>query len=257
MLFDTHCHLQLSQFADDRAEVLARAREAGVARVLNLATSIRDAQAVIDLAREHPGQCMAAVGTHPSHLEDWSEEAGASLAALSELENLPVFGEIGIDYFHNHHPREFQREVFRRQLAIARSLGLPVSMHCREAYDDLIADLEAESGAKIGGVAHCFMGTLEQAKRLIAMGFMLGVGGSATYPKSTEVRDVLRTVGAEHLILETDAPYLSPQTKRGKRNEPAYVAETARLIARELGLEMERLAEITTQNAERAFRLKP
>jgi TatD DNase family protein len=190
-------------------------------------------------------------------LEDWSEEAGASLAALSELENLPVFGEIGIDYFHNHHPREFQREVFRRQLAIARSLGLPVSMHCREAYDDLIADLEAESGAKIGGVAHCFMGTLEQAKRLIAMGFMLGVGGSATYPKSTEVRDVLRTVGAEHLILETDAPYLSPQTKRGKRNEPAYVAETARLIARELGLEMERLAEITTQNAERAFRLKP
>jgi len=255
MLFDSHCHLQLNHFADDRDAVLQRAREAGVTRVLNLATSIKDAQAVVDIAREHPGQCLAAVGTHPSHLEDWSEEAGASLAAIAELEQLPVFGEIGIDYFHDHHPRDLQRVIFRRQLAIARALGLPVSMHCRDAYDDLVADLEAEDGAGIGGVAHCFMGTLDHAKRLIGMGFVLGVGGSATYPKSGEVREVIRTIGVEHIILETDAPYLPPQPKRGKRNEPAFVALTAEIIAREFEMDVAELATITTRNVERAFRL--
>ena len=255
MFFDSHCHLQLHQFADDRDAVLQRAREAGVTRVLNLATSIKDAQAVVDLAREYRGQCLAAVGTHPSHLEDWSEEAGASLAAIAELEQLPVFGEIGIDYFHDHHPRDMQRGIFRRQLAIARALRLPVSIHCREAYDDLIVDLDAEHGHAIGGVAHCFLGTLEHAKRLIGMGFMLGVGGSATYPKSTEIREVIRTVGVEHLILETDAPYLSPQPKRGKRNEPAFVADTAEIIAREFDMDVAELASVTTSNVERAFRL--
>jgi TatD DNase family protein len=255
MLFDSHCHLQLDHFADDREAVLARAREAGVLRVLNLATSIKDAQAVIDIARQYPDQCLAAVGTHPSHLEDWSEEAGASLAAIAEVERLPVFGEIGIDYFHDHHPRDFQRDVFRRQLAIARSLGLPVSIHCREAYDDMIADLAAEGGALIGGVAHCFMGSLEQAKAIVDMGFVLGVGGSATYPKSTEIRETLRVIGTEHIILETDAPYLSPQPKRGKRNEPAHVVITAEIIARVFDLPVKELAAITTRNVERAFRL--
>ena len=255
MLFDSHCHLQLNHFADDREAVLVRAREAGVTRVLNLATSIKDAQAVIDIARQYPDQCLAAVGTHPSHLEDWSEDAGASLAAIAEVEQLPVFGEIGIDYFHDHHPREFQRDVFRRQLAIARSLGLPVSIHCREAYDDMIADLAAEGGALIGGVAHCFAGTLERARAIVAMGFVLGLGGSAPVPKSADIWKPLKVMGVEHLILETHAPYLSPQPKRGKRNEPAYVAITAQIIAKLFDMPVEELAAITTRNVERAFRL--
>ncbi|MBX3729183.1 MAG: TatD family hydrolase [Candidatus Sumerlaeia bacterium] len=253
-LFDSHAHLQHGQFDRDRDAVLTRARHAGVRRILNLATRLADAHTVVELAHHHP-ECLAAVGVHPGDLDDWSDATEAGLRTLAPDPRVVVWGEIGLDYYRDTFPRDLQRRVFRRQLALAREHALPVSIHCREAYDDMIADLEAENGPTIGGVAHCFGGTADHARRLLDMGFALGVGGSSTYPRSQDLRDLLRTVGVAALILETDSPYLAPQTHRGKRNEPAYVALTAEALAETLEIEFAALREACWRNTLRAFRL--
>lgn len=264
-LFDTHCHLQLHHFDADRDAVLASARAAGVERVLNIGTSLDDARAVLDLAERYTGgdeapQCLAALGWHPGYMDTYTVERDDALAEMGRRERersgtrLVVWGEIGLDYFHKPFDAPLQQRVFRRQLAIARELRLPVSMHCREAYADLIAILRDEASAGLtGGVQHCFMGTADDARALIDLGFVLGVGGAATYPKSGALRDVLNGVGLDHLILETDAPYLPPQGRRGTRNEPAYVAETGRLLATAWGIDEGELIAATTRTAERVL----
>jgi TatD DNase family protein len=254
--FDSHCHLQNSRFGDGEADALVTAAAAeGVERILNLGTRLADAGEVIALARRHPA-CLAAIGVHPSDLDDWSpetEEALMELAAASP--EVVVWGEIGIDYYWKDFEHDLQRRVFRRQLDIARELKLPVSIHCRDAYDDMVADLAASRGGEVGGVAHCFSGTLEHARALTDMGFALGVGGSSTYPKSGELREVLRAVGIDHLVVETDAPFLAPQARRGKRNEPAFVRLTGEALAETLELDAEAVAGATWRNTVRAFRL--
>lgn len=264
-LFDTHCHLQLHHFNADREAVLQRARAAGVARVLNIGTSLDDAQSVLDLAACHglsdqSPECYAALGWHPGYMDTYTTERDDALAEMGRRERarpgtkLIVWGEIGLDYFHKPFDAALQQRVFRRQLAIARELALPVSMHCREAYADLIAILREEARAGLtGGVQHCFMGSVDDASALVDLGFTLGVGGAATYPKSGALRDVLKAVGIAHLILETDAPYLPPQGRRGTRNEPAYVAETAKLLGEAWGMDAAELIEETTRNAERSL----
>lgn len=254
MLFDSHCHLQNDKFDGDREAVLGRARQAGVSAILNLATRSADAPAVVALARQHP-ECWAAVGVHPSDIDDWSPESEAVLRGLAGDPRVVAWGEIGLDYYWKTHAREDQRRVFRRQLAIARELGLPVSMHCRDAYDDLLADLRAEDGAAIGGVAHCFMGTLDHARAFLDLGFALGIGGSATYKGNQALRDTLLAVGPGDLVVETDSPYLAPVPHRGKRNEPAFAADTAAALAALFGMEPAAFAEASAARARRAFRI--
>lgn len=254
-LFDSHAHLHHRQFDRDRDQALERARAAGVRRILNLGTRLDDSRAVVELANRH-SECLAAVGVHPCDIEDWSEETERGLRELARDPRVVVWGEIGLDYYHPGYDKAAQRRVFRRQLAIARELRLPVSMHCRgEAYDDLIADLRAERAGEIGGVSHCFAGSERQAREIIDMELALGVGGIVTFPKAEELRGVLRAIGIEHLILETDSPYLAPQPHRGKRNEPAYVAHTAEALAAALAMEPDALKETCWRNTLRVFRL--
>lgn len=255
VLFDSHCHMQHAKFGDESDTVIERALAAGVSRILNLATGPADAHAVIAIAEEH-GCCLAAVGCHPGNLDEWTGDAEAVLREAADHPQVVVYGEIGLDYYWKTFDHGFQRTVFRRQLAVARELGLPVSMHCREAYADLIADLRAEKGYEIGGVAHCFFGTGDEARELVDMGFYLGVGGSHTYKGNAAAREILEEVGPDRLVIETDAPFLPPLSKRGKRNEPAYVAETCAVIGALFDMDAGAFAERTWKNAHAAFRLE-
>lgn len=230
-LSDSHAHLQHGHFDSSREETLQRAQEAGVGFLLNLATSIHDCPAVIALAEKYDF-CWAAVGTHPCDSELWSPEAEAQYELMTSHPKVLMIGEIGLDYFHKPFDLEHQQRAFRSQLRLAKRTGLPVSMHSRGegCYKDLIRILQEEGGKEIGGIAHCFGGTLEEAHQLIEMGFYLGVGGIATYPKNTEIREILKQVGPERLLLETDSPFLAPQPVRGKRNEPSFIRHTAEIL---------------------------
>jgi len=255
-LFDTHSHFHDHKFDTDRAEALGRARAAGVQLILSLGDSLAASRAAIQLSQDNPG-VLAAAGIHPQNARCWDAETAEQLELLLEDPAVAVLGEIGLDYYWDRSP-EFlrqQHEAFRAQLQIAKRRGFAVSIHSRECNDEVLQVLEEENGSEIGGVLHCFNGTYEQARRGIDMGFVLGVGGTSTYPKSGDLRDVLRRVGIAHLVVETDAPYLPPQAYRGKRNEPAFVADTAKALAATLGLDPAEVAERTYQNGLKALRI--
>ncbi len=256
MLFDSHSHVHGEKFQSDRDDALARAREEGVERILTLGVNIRESREAIDLARNEQG-ILAAAGIHPSDAACWDEEIANSLEELLGDPNVAVLGEIGLDYYWDKDPDVLakQRECFRDQLAMARRLGFAVSIHCRDSNDDVLEDLESHHGEEIGGVLHCFAGTWEQAKRGLDLGFYIGVGGTSTYPKSQELRDVLVKVGVDRIVLETDAPYLAPQGLRGKRNEPAFMATTAKQVAEFMGVSFDELSEKTFQNTIKALKL--
>lgn len=258
MLFDSHSHLHDRKFNEDRQETITRAREAGVTRILTLGDTITASRAAIELAHEVP-EVVAAAGIHPGNAECWNEDIEEALLTQLTDPAVVVLGEIGLDYYWVKDPNEraHQRMVFRRQLAIARELKYAVSIHARECLDEVLEDLALEKGEEIGGVLHCFNGDPDQARIGLDMGFYLGVGGTSTYPKSKELREVIKTVGIDHLLVETDSPYLPPQPKRGKRNEPAYVRMTSEALAELLELSLEEVAARTWKNTVDAFRLTP
>lgn len=257
MLFDSHSHLHDEKFDSDRDEVIARAREAGVSLILTLGDTIAASRAAIRLAESAP-EVLAAAGVHPCQAAEWNDDTAAELERLLDHPRVVVLGEIGLDYYWEKDPGAIahQHRAFREQLAIARRRGFGVSIHCRDSNADVLADLKAERGAEIGGVLHCFAGSYEEARTGIDMGFFIGVGGTSTYPKSEELRAVLKKVGLKHLLVETDAPYLAPQPRRGKRNEPGFVAMTAERLAELFGVSVEEVARVTTANTFAAFRLK-
>lgn len=258
MLFDSHSHFHDGRFDADRDECLARARAAGVRCILTLGDTLEASRAAISLAEEHP-EILAAAGVHPGKAETWAPDSEERLEPLLAHPRVPVLGEIGLDHYWSKDPAvHAQQELaFRAQLRMARRLGKPVSIHARDANTAVLRVLREEDGGSIGGVLHCFAGTLEEAREGIAMGFVLGVGGTCTYPKSADLRAVLKAVGPEHLIVETDAPYLPPQPQRGRRNEPAFVREAALELARLFAVPLEQLAPQLFQNTVRAFRLRP
>ncbi len=256
MLFDSHAHLHDTKFRKDRADVFARAREAGVTRFLTLGDSLRASREAIALAEAEEG-VFAAAGIHPSSAASWDAETAGELEELLAHPKVPVLGEIGLDYYWDKDPRTIERQqiCFREQLRMARRLGKPVSIHSRDSNEDVLRILAEEDAGEPGGVLHCFVGSYEEARRGVDLGFHLGVGGIATYPKLGDLRETLRRIGPDRLLLETDAPYLPPQPRRGKRNEPAFLRFTAEAIAEVLSLPLEVFAETTSRNAERALRL--
>jgi TatD DNase family protein len=247
-LFDTHAHLHDPAFAADRAAVLARARAAGVAGILTVGTDPDSARDAVALAAAEP-DVWAAVGIHPHEAATAGEAALAVIAALAGAPRVVAVGEIGLDYYRDLSPRDVQQDALRRQLALARRLGKPVLLHCREAHADLLAALEAEGVSEAGGIMHCFSGDLAVARRCLDLGLGLSIAGPVTYPSARRLPEVVRAVGLGPLVIETDCPYLPPQPWRGQRNEPAYLAATAARLAELCGVPAEAVARRTTRAA--------
>jgi TatD DNase family protein len=245
-LFDTHAHLHDDAFAGDRAAVLARARVEGVGRFLTVGTDPAASTAAVALAAAE-SDVFAAVGIHPHDAASAGTPALERIAALARAPEVVAVGEIGLDYYRDLSPRPAQAHVLRTQLALAREVGKPVLLHCREAHADLLAALEAEGAP--GGIMHCFSGDLAVARRCLDLGLLISIAGPVTYPNARRLAEVVRTLGLDRLVLETDCPYLPPQPWRGKRNEPAYLAVTAARVAELTGVAPAVVAARTTANA--------
>ncbi len=238
------------QFEADRDEVIARAREAGVERMMAIGTGSGppDLEAALRLARQHEF-IYATVGVHPHDASKATPDTFAALEALAAETKVLAIGEIGLDYHYDFSPRDVQREVFIEHLKLAGRAGKPIVIHTREAWDDTLLVLrEHWSG---GGIMHCFSGGEAEARQALDLGFYLSFGGVLTFPKAEALREAARMTPEDRLLVETDAPYLAPVPKRGKRNEPAFIVETARRLAEVRGVAPERIAEATTANFER------
>ena len=257
ILVDSHAHLEFPQFDADREQVIARAREAGVATILAIGSGSgpQALEVGIELATKYDWM-LASIGIHPHEARLATEAHYARLAELARHPRVVAWGEIGLDYHYDHSPREVQVTVFRQQLELAREASLPVIIHCREAWDDCLDILETDwKGTGKGGILHCFSGTLAGAERALAMGFLISFAGNLTYQKAENLRAVARQLPSERLLIETDAPFLAPQAFRGRRNEPAYVVEVARKLAEVRGITVEEAAELTARNFRRLFGL--
>ncbi len=253
MLIDTHAHLQWQDYKDDFEKVLENAKKAGVGFILNVGTTVKTSQEAVQIAERYD-YIYATVGIHP---HDSKEANAASISTLKELAKHPkvmAIGEIGLDFFYEHSPKEKQIEVFEKQLEIAKEFELPVSIHCRDAFVSSFASLKKIKIER--GVFHCFTGTERDAKEAAQMGFYISISGIVTFKKSTALQDVVKTIPLEHLLIETDCPFLAPEPYRGKRNEPAYVVEIAKKIAALKNIPPERGAEMTTRNAKMLFRFE-
>jgi TatD DNase family protein len=259
MFIDSHCHIDGPEYGADREEVIARAHDAGVQTMLNVGTGDPHSGAferAVALAERHE-EIYAAIGVHPHDARLFDDGAERLLLSLVEQSKRVIaWGEIGLDYHYDHSPRETQREVFRRQLRLARGQNLPVVIHSRDADEDTIAILREElSGYDRAGVLHCFGGSLTMAQAAIELGFYISFAGNLTFKKADNLRDVAVQLPLDRLLIETDCPYLTPVPFRGKRNEPARVVETARCLAALHNRELEEMARITSENFARLFGL--
>ena len=256
-LIDSHAHIDFPQFAEDREAMLERARAAGVTTLLAIGTGPgpEKLDSALPFAEQHDW-IYATVGIHPHEAKEVTEKHLEELSKLAKHPKVIAWGEIGLDYFYDHSPREVQQRVFRDQMTLARQAKLPIIIHCRDAWGDCLDLLEEVwRPTGLGGVLHCFSSTLEDALRGIEMGFLISYAGNSTYPKTQNLRDVAKDLPLEKILIETDSPYLAPQAYRGKRNEPAYVAEVARTLATVRDLSPDEVAAATSDNFRRFFRL--
>jgi TatD DNase family protein len=270
-LFDSHAHVDGPEFDADRDEVLARARAAGVTRmvVIGAVGEPSSAERAVAMAERDPN-VWATVATHPHDVEKMTDDWWATHERLAKHPRVVAIGETGLDYYYDHSPREQQQAAFRRFVALARSVDKPVVCHVRsrrddatrrpddtgrDAHDDARAILRETNAADLGCVIHCFTGTPDDAREYAEMGCYVSFSGIVTYKTAQALRDAVPLVPRERLMIETDCPYLAPVPKRGKRNEPAFVAHTAEVVAQCAGLDFNELARITTENTLRVYRL--
>lgn len=254
MLVDTHAHLTADVFQDDLESVLVRSQEAGVTRIVCIGDRYDSSRQAVAMASAYPS-LWATVGVHPHQASEAGDELESTLLALAEEPRVVAIGETGLDYHYDFAPRDVQQDVFRRHIRVAKEVGLPIVVHNRESGDDVLRLLEEEDGTAVGGVLHCFWGTPEEAQRALDMGFYLGVGGSITFKNNDALRELVATLPLERLIVETDAPYLTPVPHRGQRNEPAYTRLSALELATVKGVSFEDVARTTSDNAARLFGL--
>ncbi len=253
-IFDTHCHLDVPAFDHDRDDAIARAHAAGVTHLLNPAYDLASSRRAVTLAATHAG-VVAAVGIHPNDSAGFGQSHLTALRELAHAPQVVAIGEIGLDYHWQTVPRDQQARAFIAQLALARELDLPVIVHCRDAYDDALALLRDHGRNLPGLVMHAFSGRTDHLRAALELGFYIGVGGPITYPKAHALREMVGAAPLERIVVETDSPYLAPQSHRGRRNEPAYAADVVRAIAELRGLPDGDIARITTDNGRRLFRL--
>jgi len=266
-LADTHCHLNFEAYGEDLDQVLDRAWEEGLERVLIPALDLKTSKEVVDLAERDP-RLFAAVGVHPNSAETWEPGTAQMLIELARHPKVKAIGEIGLDYYHDRVPREVQIKVFSRQLALARDCDLPVVLHVRNAAEgdrsciiDLLEELKKRpqgtqkeppaEGRR--GVVHSFSGNLEEARQVIALGYLVGITGPVTFEKAKTMQDVAAFSPLTSILIETDGPFLTPHPHRGKRNEPAYVKYIAEKIAQLRARSAREVGEVSTENADRLF----
>jgi TatD DNase family protein len=257
MIVDSHCHLDFPDFADDLDAIVARAADAGVGRIVTISTRVRRLEGLLAIAERFPN-VYCSVGTHPHHAD---EEDGISADELIELTKHPkviALGEAGLDYFYQNGSPEAQKRGFRAHIAAARATGLPLVIHTREADDDCGRILEDEaSQGSFRAVLHCYTGGRELAMKAIALGFSISFTGILTFKKSEALRELAAELPADRIMVETDAPYLAPGKLRGKRNEPSYVVEVAKVLAETRGVSLEEISRLTTANFFRLFSKAP
>jgi len=255
MIFDTHTHYDDEQFDGDREELLTELTEQGVGAVANMGATMQGAKDSVALAKKY-SFVYAAVGIHPDHAKDLNEEEFAVLRELAKEEKTIAIGEIGLDYYWDSTEREVQKYWFRRQLELALELEYPVVIHSREAAADtmdMIKEVYRESAGKLTGVIHCYSYGTEQAKEYTDMGFFLGIGGVATFKNGRKLKEVIEAVPLEHIVLETDCPYLAPEPYRGKRNHSGYLTYVIKAIATIKGVTEEEVERVTWENARRLY----
>ena len=248
VLFDTHAHLHFPDFDGDRPEMMARAREAGVTRMLTIGTEVPTSRAAIALAQAE-SDVWATVGVHPHDAAEADQPVLAEIERLAAEPRVVAIGEIGLDFFRNLSPRDAQERVFRHLIGVARRARKPVIVHCREAHPEVLAILGEERAADVGGIMHCFSGDVAVARRCLDLGLLVSLAGPVTYPNARALPEVARFVPVDRLVVETDCPFLPPQGYRGKRNEPAYLALTAARVAELRGESLDDFARESSENA--------
>jgi TatD DNase family protein len=256
-LIDSHAHIDAEQFAEDREAMLGRARAAGISTLLAIGTGPgpEKLDAAMPYAEAYDW-IYTTVGIHPHEAKEVTPKHLDSLAQLARHPKVIAWGEIGLDYYYDHSPRDVQERVFRDQMALAHAAKLPIIIHCRDAWSDCLNVLDdAWKSAGLGGILHCFGSTIEDAKRGLDMGFLISFAGNSTYPKAQNIRDVAKALPLESILIETDSPYLAPQPHRGKRNEPAYVAEVAKVLGNVRNLQDWEIAAATADNFRCLFKL--
>jgi TatD DNase family protein len=263
LFVDSHAHLDGERFEADREQVIARAREAGVQTMVAIGNGDGPAQVDcgIRLAEKYDF-IRATLGIHPHEARLADEAAYQNMERLARHPSVIAWGEIGLDYYYDHSPRDVQKEVFTRQMELAAAAKLPIVIHCRpseasdNAWNDCLGLIRDHWGAKgLGGILHCFTGTWQQAKSALDIGFMISFAGNITFPKAQQIRDAALEVPLERMLIETDSPFLAPVPHRGKRNEPAFVKETARKLGELRGMTMEEVGERTTRNFYNFFKM--
>ncbi|HEV7245588.1 MAG TPA: TatD family hydrolase [Shinella sp.] len=257
MLIDTHCHLDFPDFEAERDDIVARAHAAGVKQMITISTRVRKFPTILAIAEKYPS-VFCSVGTHPHNADEELDIPVSELIALSQHPRVVAIGEAGLDYFYDNAPRDAQQIGLRNHIAAARETGLPLVIHSRAADEDMAAMLTEETGkGAFPFLLHCFSSGPELARVGVELGGYVSFSGILTFPKSEELREIAKTVPLERMLVETDAPYLAPKPFRGKRNEPAYVAHTAAVLAETVGVSEDEIARITTENAFRIFSKMP
>jgi len=253
-LIDTHAHLQWPDFDKDREQVINRAFAAGVSAIVSVGYDLDASLEAAQIAKDHPHIC-AVVGIHPHNAKTTRADVLGSLRELAGKGKVVAIGEIGLDYYRDLSPRTVQKEAFEQQMLLAKELGLPVVIHDREAHADVLQVLR-KFGGDVAGVLHCFSGSLDMAREAIKMGYSISIAGPVTFPNARNLHQLVQDLPVESIVLETDCPWLAPQSHRGKRNEPAFILETARKVAELRGISLDDLIEITSQNAKRLFGIR-
>ncbi|MBW3114697.1 MULTISPECIES: TatD family hydrolase [Bacillaceae] len=254
MLFDTHVHLNAEQFDEDLEEVISRAREAGVENMVVVGFD----RPTIDRAMELIGQydfLYAAIGWHPVDAIDMKDEDLVWIEELSRHPKVVAIGEMGLDYHWDKSPKDVQKEVFRKQIQLAKKVKLPIVIHNRDATQDIVDILREEGADEVGGIMHCFSGSPEIAQECVDMNFYISLGGPVTFKNAKKPKEVAKEIPLEKLLIETDCPYLAPHPYRGKRNEPAYVKLVAEQIAELKEVSLEEVEKMTTENAKKLFNI--
>ncbi len=254
MLIDSHCHLDMKDFNNDRIQVIERAQSEGIVHMVTIGIDVASSEAALALAREYPF-ISATVGCHPHDADECNTLEVEKLASLALEPEVVAWGEIGLDYFRNYSEKENQRKIFKEQLDLAHTANLPVIIHDRDAHDEVYALLKKMGKGKRKGVIHCFSGDRDLAEAFMNLGYYISIPGTVTYKNAHFVREVAASIPLDRMLVETDAPFLAPVPKRGKRNEPGFVIHTAREIAVLRNIPFETVAKQTTENAQLLFGL--
>ncbi|MED4464730.1 TatD family hydrolase [Metabacillus fastidiosus] len=255
MLFDTHAHLNALQYENDVEEVVQRALDEGVSEIVVVGFDRETIERAMELIEEYDF-IYAAIGWHPVDAIDMTDKDLQWIRELSEHPKVVAIGEMGLDYYWNKSPKDIQKEVFRKQIALAKEVKLPIIIHNRDATADVVAILEEEGASEVGGIMHCFTGSLEVAKQCMDMNFYISFGGPVTFKNAKKPKEVVQEIPLDRLLIETDCPYLTPHPFRGKRNEPGYVKYVAEEIAKLRNLSYEEIAKKTSDNGKKIFGIK-